>query len=213
MSIVPTNQSYRPLVTASLALDYRLGRGLNLVYFQAVRFFWYVVQLVLMFFLFHRIHAKDRASREERLPGDVCGGMVCVAPASAETVNYIIQRADLYVALGMVAGLLAFMPGFPGRESGGSICSGRAGRLVEADRGDVSGAPDRLPLRDRGGPVLHGNSQGCSGAPGSGRHRSTPAGHDNTHLRLLGRVSVLLSDYPAQGASSLLLHFLPADWA
>ena len=109
MSIVPTNQSYRPLVTASLALDYRLGHGLNLVYFQASTFFWYVVQLVLMFFLFHRIMQRIEPRDRNAYLALFAVGWYALHPASAETVNYIIQRADLYVALGMVAGLLLYV--------------------------------------------------------------------------------------------------------
>ena len=109
MSIVPTNQSYRPLVTASLALDYRLGRGLNLVYFQASTFFWYVVQLALMFFLFHRIMQRIEPRERNAYLAMFAVGWYALHPASAETVNYIIQRADLYVALGMVAGLLLYV--------------------------------------------------------------------------------------------------------
>jgi tetratricopeptide (TPR) repeat protein len=109
MSIVPTNQSYRPLVTASLALDYRLGHGLNVAYFQASTFFWYVVQLVLMFFLFHGIMQRIEPGERNAYLALFAVGWYALHPACAETVNYIVQRADLYVALGMVGGLLLFV--------------------------------------------------------------------------------------------------------
>ncbi|MGO9094568.1 MAG: tetratricopeptide repeat protein [Bryobacteraceae bacterium] len=118
MSIVPTNQSYRPLVTASLALDYRLGHGLNLVYFQASTFFWYVVQLVLMFFLFHRIMQSIEPRERNAYLALFAVGWYALHPACAETVNYIIQRADLYVALGMVGGLLLYVR-FPSKRKWG----------------------------------------------------------------------------------------------
>jgi hypothetical protein len=40
-SALPTHQVYRPVVTASLAFDYWLGRGLNPLAFHATTFFWY----------------------------------------------------------------------------------------------------------------------------------------------------------------------------
>jgi len=105
----PEQQMYRPVTTASLALDYWLGDGLNLFFFHLSTFLWYAVQLVLMFLFFGRImdHADPHSS-------NVWTALAAVAvfglhPASAETVNYIIQRADLYNALGCVAGLWLFI--------------------------------------------------------------------------------------------------------
>jgi protein O-mannosyl-transferase len=107
-STVPGQRMYRPLVSASLALDYRLGGGLNPVWFHAATFLLFEAQLILMFLLFRRL--MDCA-----LPGPwnlwtaffaaLCYGL---HPANAETVNYIFQRAGLYGTLGVVAGLLWF---------------------------------------------------------------------------------------------------------
>src|SRR5207247_11282922 len=54
-SSLPANRSYRPLVTASLAIDYALAHGLNSIYFQASTFFWFLVQLLLMYALFRKV--------------------------------------------------------------------------------------------------------------------------------------------------------------
>src|SRR5580692_3825640 len=48
----PAAQTYRPLVTASLALDDWLGKGLNPYWFHISTFFWYVIQLLLMYRLY-----------------------------------------------------------------------------------------------------------------------------------------------------------------
>ncbi|MGN6180494.1 MAG: hypothetical protein ACTHNW_15005, partial [Mucilaginibacter sp.] len=37
-SVLPANQSYRPVVTASLAVDYWLGGGYNVVFFHLTNF-------------------------------------------------------------------------------------------------------------------------------------------------------------------------------
>jgi len=67
-----------------------------------------VVQVILMFFLFRRLmeHADPHPSNIwVAALAAACYGL---HPANAETVNYIIQRGDLYNALGVVASLLCF---------------------------------------------------------------------------------------------------------
>src|ERR1700690_3874598 len=51
----PTHQVYQPLTSATLAIDYWLGGGLNPLYFHLSTFLWFLVMLVLLFFLFRRI--------------------------------------------------------------------------------------------------------------------------------------------------------------
>ena len=107
-STLPDHHMYRPLVTSSLALDYWLGHGLTPVWFHIGTFLLFELQLVLMFLLFRRI-------MESAIPGPgslwtAFFATLCYAlhPANAETVNYVIQRADLYCTLGVVAGLVWF---------------------------------------------------------------------------------------------------------
>ena len=102
MSVLPANQVYRPVVTTSLAIDYWLGGGLNPVAFHASTFCWFLVLLGCMFALYRKIRGCCTAAA---LFATVWFGL---HPVSAETVNYVIQRADLYVALGMVTGLAAY---------------------------------------------------------------------------------------------------------
>src|SRR3974390_1202692 len=47
--------SYRPLTAASFAVDYWLGHGFQPFFFHASTFFWFAVQLVVMFHLFRRL--------------------------------------------------------------------------------------------------------------------------------------------------------------
>jgi tetratricopeptide (TPR) repeat protein len=100
-SRLPPNRSYRPLVTASLAIDYWLGNGLQPLWFHLDTFFWFSVQLALMSVFFRHIVNDWVALFATALYG--------LHPVSAETVNYIIQRADLYAALGVVAGFALYL--------------------------------------------------------------------------------------------------------
>jgi tetratricopeptide (TPR) repeat protein len=101
--------TYRPVTMTTLAIDYWMGKGFKPFFFHLSTFFWYTVQVILMFFLFRRI--MDRADPHPSnlwtaLVAAMCFGL---HPACAETVNYIIQRGDLYNALGAAAGLLLFV--------------------------------------------------------------------------------------------------------
>jgi len=117
-SMQPEGRTWRPIVSASLAIDYWLGRGLKPFYFHLSTFVWFLVQLVLMFFLFRRI--MDAA---EPHPANFWTALFATAcfglhPAMAETVNYVIQRGDLYNTLGVVASLLLFVA-YPARRKSG----------------------------------------------------------------------------------------------
>jgi tetratricopeptide (TPR) repeat protein len=108
-SSAPGQRTYRPVTTASAALDYWLAGGLKTFFFHLSTFFWFSVQLVLMFLLFERL-----MNRADPHPSNFWTALAAAAafglhPANAETVNYAIQRADLYNALGCVASLWLFI--------------------------------------------------------------------------------------------------------
>ena len=108
-SSLPANQTWRPIVSLSLAIDYKLGRGLNPLWFHISTFFWFLVQLWLMYLLYRYLMdaaAPRAANRYIALFAVLWYGL---HPAIAETVNYIIQRADLYATLGVVAGMVIYI--------------------------------------------------------------------------------------------------------
>ena len=110
-STLPTNREWRPIVTTSLAIDYALARGLRPAYFQTSDFFWFLVQLCLMYALFRHIldFARPDHHPANRAIALFATALYGVHPAIAETVNYIIQRGDVYSTLAVVAGLLIYI--------------------------------------------------------------------------------------------------------
>ncbi|MGH9627189.1 MAG: tetratricopeptide repeat protein, partial [Bryobacteraceae bacterium] len=108
MSVLPANQAYRPIVTASLAIDYWAGRGLNPIAFHASTFCWYIGLLGCMLVLYQRIIARAWVSSNCPAVPLFATAWFALHPVSAETVNYVVQRADLYVVLGMTAGLAVY---------------------------------------------------------------------------------------------------------
>jgi hypothetical protein len=120
-STLPANRGWRPLVTASLAIDYAVARGLKPGYFQASDFFWFLVQLGLMFPLYRHILDFARpagAGSPNRFIALFAVALYGVHPAIAETVNYIIQRGDIYSTLAVITGLLIYIR-WPDRRSQG----------------------------------------------------------------------------------------------
>jgi protein O-mannosyl-transferase len=108
-SSLPTNQSWRPLVSTSLAIDYKLSHGLNPLWFHISTFFWFLLQLVLMFYLYESVLDAVAPSGVNRYVALFTATVYGMHPAIAETVNYIIQRGDLYSTLGIVAGMVMYI--------------------------------------------------------------------------------------------------------
>lgn len=107
-SVLPANQTYRPIVTASLALDYALRHGYNVFWFHLSTLVWFLVLLVLLYFFYINLLGRVRPSDTNRWLALIITAWLGTHPVMAETVNYIIQRGDLYCTLGCVAALLIY---------------------------------------------------------------------------------------------------------
>jgi protein O-mannosyl-transferase len=109
-SSLPSNQSYRPIVPASLATDYWLGSGLDdTFYFHLSMFILFVVQAVLMFFFYRKVfdYADSRSSNVTAAL--LAAGWYLLHPANAETINYIISRSDSYSAMFIVLAFVMYV--------------------------------------------------------------------------------------------------------
>jgi len=111
-SVLPQNQSYRPVVTTSLAIDYWLGNGYNLFYFHLTIFILFLLQGILMFLLFNKVYQLTVLKNSSIYIAIIAATWYLLHPAIAETVNYVIARSDLlstfFVLLGFV--LYAYSP-------------------------------------------------------------------------------------------------------
>jgi protein O-mannosyl-transferase len=105
----PMNQSYRPLTTATFAVDYRLGSGLSSTfYFHLSTFIWYIVLCVLLYLLFLNIFNTSTGNKWDRYFALFGAAWYGLHTANAETVNYICQRSDVLSTLSVVAGLAIY---------------------------------------------------------------------------------------------------------
>lgn len=127
----PEHHIYRPLVTTSLAVDYWLGGGLHPRWFHASTFLWYVVLLVVMYHLFLRIMDSARPGPGNRYIALFATAAYGLHPVSAETVNYVYQRGDLYATLGVVAALAIYAARPRWRRYGVYLVPAAAGMLAK----------------------------------------------------------------------------------
>jgi tetratricopeptide (TPR) repeat protein len=108
-SVLPSNQTYRPMVSASLALDYAMGHGYVPKWFHLSTFLLFVLLVALLAELYGLIFRSEGAGVEASFYLALAGAAwFGLHPAMAETVNYIIQRGDLYCTLGCVAALVVY---------------------------------------------------------------------------------------------------------
>jgi len=112
-SVLPANRTYRPVVSTSLAVDYALGNGYVPFWFHLSTFLCFLVLLALLYLLNQRVF--DVANPAGKLPltnnatlALLTAGWFGLHPAMAETVNYIIQRGDIFCTTGCVAALVVW---------------------------------------------------------------------------------------------------------
>ncbi|MFD1292703.1 tetratricopeptide repeat protein [Lutibacter holmesii] len=108
-SSLPTNQSYRPLTTLENTIDYKLGNGLNPKVFHIHIFLTYLIVCALLLIFTKKLLDKINFSKVNQfwaLLVTAFFGLLCV---NTETVNYIIQRAEIVSALFVLAGLIAYL--------------------------------------------------------------------------------------------------------
>lgn len=111
-SSLTSHQGYRPLVTTSLALDYALGGGLSPFAFHLSNFLGFLSVSLLIFPLFQKLLLKSEGNPQRvrlfSLAAVIFFGMHA---ANAETVNYIIARSDILVALAQMLSFVMYLRG------------------------------------------------------------------------------------------------------
>ena len=108
-SSLPSNQSYRPLLTTSLAIDYWMGKGLtDTFYFHLTAFIFFLLQGLLMFILFRQILRKASPDSPNDWIAFFAVAWFMLHPVCAETINYIIQRGDSLSTFFVILGLTIY---------------------------------------------------------------------------------------------------------
>jgi len=108
-SVLPQNQAYRPVVVTSLAIDYWLAGDYYQSYFQTSSFIMFLLQGVLMVFLFIRVFDLSSVKGANVYVTLVATTWYLLHPANAETVNYIIARTDILSTMFVLLGFVLYL--------------------------------------------------------------------------------------------------------
>ena len=106
-SSLPSNQSYRPLVSTLLAIDYRLG-GLHPLCFHLSIFAIFVALTVLLAFVINRLLDDETISSRNRWIALAAAAWYGLHPANADTVNYMIALSEVISTLGVIASFVVY---------------------------------------------------------------------------------------------------------
>ena len=110
-SSLSTNQSYRPYTTLENAIDYKLANGLHPKVFHIHIFITFLICCFFLFLFTKKLLDKIEFSNYNQFWGLLVAAVFGLLCANAETVNYIIQRAEIVSGLYVLMGLTVFLIG------------------------------------------------------------------------------------------------------
>jgi len=129
-SCLPQNQSYRPGFTTLCAIDYWVAKkdplkigpdplfaydaGLKPFYFHLSIFICFILQAILMFFLFKKLLDSTINHKWNKYFALFIVALYCFHTAIAETINYIAARADSFSTLMVLLALVIYIY-YPGK--------------------------------------------------------------------------------------------------
>jgi tetratricopeptide (TPR) repeat protein len=107
-SALPSNQSYRPLVSTLLAIDYRLGGGVQPFWFHLSILALFIALTFLLAFVIYRLLEIVTPSSGNVWIAGVAAAWYELHPANADTVNYIIASSEVISTLGVIASFAVY---------------------------------------------------------------------------------------------------------
>ena len=108
-SALPQNQTYRPIVTLSLAVDYALGHGLSSRVFHLDQLLLFALFGIALFFFYLRVMERASPGPLNRFLALFAATLFCVHTANTETMNLMHARSEILSALGIVGGFLVYL--------------------------------------------------------------------------------------------------------
>ncbi len=106
-SALPSNATYRPVVSLSLAIDYAIGKGLQQRQFHVTQIALLLLVFLLLEALFREI-LTAAAFENAGILALTAATWFAVHTANSETMNLISARSELLAAIGVVGSLLLF---------------------------------------------------------------------------------------------------------
>jgi tetratricopeptide (TPR) repeat protein len=110
-STLPSNQSYRPYTTLENAIDYSLAGELNPKIFHIHIFITFILTCIFLLIFVNQILDKYSNSEWNKYYSLLVAAMFGLLCANAETVNYIIQRAEIVSGMYILLGFVFYLKG------------------------------------------------------------------------------------------------------
>lgn len=108
-SSLPSNATYRPLLTLSYAIDYNLGGGLAPRQFHITQFVLLVILGVMLVAFFLRCMENARPHPWNRWAALAAATWFCIHTANSETMNLLSSRSDLVSTMAIIAAFLLYI--------------------------------------------------------------------------------------------------------
>ncbi len=105
----PSNQSYRPVVSATLAVDYWLSENGEPFFFHLRNFIVFLIYTALTYLFVLKIFNAADAYSDNKFRALFVAALFSLHPLAAETVNYIISRSDIISSMGVMAGMVIWL--------------------------------------------------------------------------------------------------------
>lgn len=107
-SSLPSNSTYRPLVSLTLALDYRLGGGLAPRAFHLTQIALMAILAVALVFFYRRVMDEGVPEEANWFAAVFTAALFAVHTANVETMNLISARSELIAAIGFIGAFLIY---------------------------------------------------------------------------------------------------------
>lgn len=108
-SVSQNHRGLRPLVTTTLAIDYRIAGGLNPWMFQLSTFLWHIGLCLMLYFMYRQLLLKTNTHKWVPFIALLGAGWFGIHTVGAETLNYIISRSDVLSTFFIVASFLTYV--------------------------------------------------------------------------------------------------------
>src|SRR5579883_1274996 len=109
-----TNQTYRPLVSTSLAIDYAIGGGRTPFVFRLTQLTLMLASGALLYFVYRLLLDGAGESSLNRWLALGASTLFVVHTANSEVANYVSSRSDLLSTMGVVGSFAVYL-GWPRR--------------------------------------------------------------------------------------------------
>jgi tetratricopeptide (TPR) repeat protein len=103
-SSLPSNATYRPLVTLSFALDYAARHSLDPVPFHVTQFLLLIATAILLAIIYAHLFGRGSV-----LLAIAAAAIFCVHTANTETMNFLSSRSELLSAVGFLGAFAIFI--------------------------------------------------------------------------------------------------------